>query len=180
MKYNPDIHHRRSIRLKGYDYSQAGYYFITICCADRACLFGNIIDDSMYLNDFGIIAHDEWLKTVELRKNVLLDDFVIMPNHMHAIIILTETDLSEEYNGSSISELGVCNTPLRSPSNNLGSIIRGYKSAVTKQIKQQNFHGQVWQRNYHEHIIRNEQSYQKISQYIANNPTTWNEDCFYI
>lgn len=87
-KYNPHIHHRRSIRLKGYDYSQAGLYFITICCQDRICRFGNLVNGEMVLNEFGIIAYNEWLKTPEIRPNVELGAFIIMPNHMHGIIRL--------------------------------------------------------------------------------------------
>jgi len=85
-KYNPNIHHRRSIRLKGYDYAQAGLYFITICCQDRACLFGEIQNGEMVLNEYGTIAHNEWIKTHEIRTNVELGEFVIMPNHIHGII----------------------------------------------------------------------------------------------
>jgi len=85
-KYNPHIHHRGSIRLKGYDYSQAGLYFITICCQDRIYRFGHVENGKMILNEFGIIAHDEWLNTPKIRPNVELRKFVIMPNHIHGII----------------------------------------------------------------------------------------------
>src|SRR5450759_2947031 len=88
MCYNPNIHNRRSIRLKGYDYSQAGLYFITICCFNRECLFGDVVNGEMVLNEYGTIACNEWLNTPNIRKNVELDVFVIMPNHMHGIIIL--------------------------------------------------------------------------------------------
>jgi len=232
MKYNPQIHNRRSVRLKEYDYSQEGLYFITICCNDRACLFGEIINGEMILNANGIIAYNEWLKTNEIRSNVELDVFVIMPNHMHGIIIIKNDDhrrgvlhtpgstahtpgssvhtpgsimhkpnlststnsiMNEFDNESHLSviEQGVCNTPLqnpnvcniplRSPSNTIGAIVRGYKSAVTKQMNilgsgTYNQSTIVWQRNYHEHIIRNEQSYQNIADYIVNNPAKWNAD----
>ena len=94
-KYNPNIHHRRSIRLKGYDYSQAGAYFITICCEDRICRFGDIENGEMKLNEMGLIAHNEWIKTSEIRKNVELDVFVVMPNHIHGIIILNDMGRGE-------------------------------------------------------------------------------------
>ncbi len=95
MKYNPDIHHRRSIRLKGYDYSQAGLYFITICTQNRLCLFGEIVDDDRgtticALNENGRIAEKEWIKTSRMRPNIRLDVFVIMPNHMHGIIEIAD------------------------------------------------------------------------------------------
>ena len=91
MKYNPKIHHRRSIRLKGYDYSQAGAYFITICCKDMKCLFGKIENGEMIMNEFGQIAFDEWINLSERFANSELDVFQIMPNHMHGILVLTDT-----------------------------------------------------------------------------------------
>ena len=214
-KYNPQIHHRRSVRLKGYDYAQAGAYFITICTHERACLFGKITDGKMILNDAGKIANDEWLKTPELRKNVELDAFIVMPNHIHVIILINRrgvlntplndpnspndpnSDLSnmpiaDNDTGTGVLNTpndlntgvfntGVYNTPLRSPSQTIGAIVRGYKSSVTKQINilRDCTECIVWQRNYHEHIIRNEQSYQNISNYIINNPSKWNDDKFY-
>ncbi|HRN46479.1 MAG TPA: hypothetical protein PK110_10660 [Niabella sp.] len=198
MKYNPQKHHRRSIRLKGYDYSQAGMYFITICCQNRICRFGEIINNEMVLNDFGKIAHDEWIKTTELRPNVELGKFVIMPNHIHGIIRLSRRgelhspenedvfDTPQPTENEDVFDTpqppeneGVCKTPPRSPSQTVGAIVRGYKSSVTKQLHFLGFDEQLWQRNYYEHIIRNEQSYQTISNYIINNPAKWNNDKFY-
>jgi putative transposase len=202
-KYNPNIHHRRSIRLKGFDYSQAGFYFITICCQGRICRFGDVVNGEMILNENGKIAFDEWLKTPEIRNNVELCEFVIMPNHMHGIIRLfdrgelhspetnelhspannelhspanNELDSPETNELHSIDRRGVCKTPLRSPSQTIGAIVRGYKSSVTRQIA---INEKLWQRNYHEHIIRDEQSYQNISKYIINNPAKWEDDKFY-
>jgi hypothetical protein len=90
MAFNPNIHHRRSIRLKGYDYSQAELYFITSCCEDRKCRFGHIENNEMILNEFGIIAYNEWIKLAERFTNFELDVFQIMPNHMHSIIMLND------------------------------------------------------------------------------------------
>jgi REP element-mobilizing transposase RayT len=90
MHYNPDIHHRRNIRLKGYDYSQAGLYFVTICVQNRHCLFGKITDNKMILNEYGKIAYNEWLKTPNIRSNIQLDVFIVMPNHIHGIIVITD------------------------------------------------------------------------------------------
>ena len=192
-KYNPDIHHRRSIRLKGYDYAQAGLYFITICTHNRECIFGEIINGEMGLNELGEIAFNEWKKTPEIRPNVELGEYVIMPNHMHGIIRLL--DRGELHSSNDIHELhssndsdnikGEFNSPLRSPSQTIGAIVRGYKSSVTKQINLLNLTGEfnspqrIWQRNYHEHIIRDEKSYNNISNYILNNPLNWTEDKFY-
>ncbi len=195
MANNPIKHQRRSIRLKGYDYSQAGLYFITICTQNRACLFGNVVNDEMILNEYGHIAHNEWMKTPEIRTNVELCDFVIMPNHVHGIIRILRrgemnspkmnspnTNMPEMPLNALSNELhsfdngGVFNTPLRSPSQTIGSIVRGYKSSVTKQLGLLGFNGKIWQRNYHEHIIRDEQSYINISNYIIKNPANWNRD----
>lgn len=88
MQYNPDLHHRSSIRLKGYDYSQPGAYFITICTHNRACLFGHIVNGAMVLNDVGKIVADEWMKSDEIRNEIELDEWVVMPNHMHAIVMI--------------------------------------------------------------------------------------------
>lgn len=181
MIYNPQIHHRRSIRLKGYDYSQAGAYFITICCHNREHRFGKIENGEMRLNEMGQIAYNEWLKTPQLRLNVSLDVFVVMPNHLHGIIVINgRGELNSPSPGSSDGNIrGEFDSPLRSPTNNIGAIVRGYKSAVTKQLNLINTGGPVWQRNYYENIIRNAESYQRIANYIVNNPTKWNEDKFH-
>jgi REP element-mobilizing transposase RayT len=183
MAYNPNIHNRRSIRLKGYDYSQAGAYFITLCTQNREHLFGEILSGEMQLNAFGRIAYQEWLKTPEIRSNLELDVFVIMPNHMHGILLLTSPPIRK----------GVLHTPqpennmarrvqpqLQSPSETVGAIVRGYKSAVTRQINSIRGNVPVWQRNYYEHIIRDERAYHHISEYILNNPFKWEADMFYI
>ena len=178
MLYNPHIHHRRSIRLKGYDYAQAGLYFVTICCQDRACLFGEIIDGKMILNDAGEIANECWTNIPNHFPNSVLHEYVIMPNHVHGIIELKSEYVGAEnippnHNGANDD------SPLRSPSKTIGSIVRGFKIGVTKWMRQNTDLNNVWQRNYYEHIIRNEQSYQTISQYIINNPAKWVGDKFY-
>ena len=198
MPYNPTLHHRRSIRLKGYDYSQAGMYFVTICCQDRVCHFGKIENGEMMLNEFGKIAIDEWLKTAEIRKTVILHDYIVMPNHFHGIIEITNmrddvealratplqettslpvirpysrTDVKNEYMSSISPKCG-----------ELATIVRAFKSAVTKQINElRNTRGEkLWQRDYWENIIRNEQSYQYIANYIINNPKKWENDRFFM
>ncbi|WP_114779340.1 transposase [Botryobacter ruber] len=184
-KYNPQVHHRRSIRLRGYDYSQAGLYFITICTHERGCLFGEIImQDMQYvmiLNDAGKIAQEYWLQIPNHFPNTILHEYIIMPNHVHGIIELTT--------------VGVQNfEPLHETRQNqfqkiiprsIGSIVRGYKTGVTKWFRttrSEDFPSQraVWQRNFYEHIIRNEKSHQTISEYIIDNPAEWPDDKFYV
>ena len=171
MNYDPKIHHRRSIRLEGYDYSQEGMYFVTICTVNKNCIFGNITDGEMVLNEMGTIVYNEWLQTPVIRKSIDLDVFVVMPNHIHGIIILRSGVCNE-----GVYKEGVCNTPLQSPT--IGSIVRGYKSSVTGKINALNkTRGVVvWQKNYWEHIIRDLQTYTTISEYIINNPINWSTD----
>ena len=174
-------HNRRSIRLRDYDYSSPGEYFITICTQNRECLFGEVVDGEMVLNDFGKIAYNEWNQTEKVRSNVELDVFVIMPNHMHAILGIVAN--IQELGQPTVGAHG--DTPLhdhkskfKSPSKTVGAIVRGYKSTVTKQINQirQTPGQKIWQRNYYEHIIRNEKSLNRIRDYILNNPASWEED----
>jgi putative transposase len=191
-QYNPKFHHRRSIRLKGYDYAQAGLYFITICCQNRIHRFGHVENGVMVLNEFGTVAYNAWMKTPEIRPNMELGDFVVMPNHIHGIIRLVDggelhspNNMPNNTPNETMGELhssivwGECNSPLRGPSNNIGAIVRGYKSTVTKQLNLLNVGCAIWQRNYHEHIIRDAQSYQRISEYIINNPAKWTADKFH-
>ncbi|GEO04805.1 hypothetical protein AAE02nite_24690 [Adhaeribacter aerolatus] len=193
MAYNPQIHHRRSIRLSGYDYSQAGAYFITLCTHNREHLFGEVVGGTMHLNEYGKIAANEWARTPEIRPQVALDVYVIMPNHMHGILIIhsrdeshsSQTHLPNSHSSQTHSpqshsaNKGESDSPPRSPSDTIGAMVRGYKSAVTKNINLICPGTVVWQRNYYEHIIRNEQAYQTISEYIVNNPSKWNSDKFY-
>ncbi|MDI9363410.1 MAG: hypothetical protein QM541_00565 [Flavobacterium sp.] len=269
-KYNPNIHHRRSIRLKGYDYSQAGAYFITICCEDRICRFGDIavgaglapaqngkgqpqgIAPTMILNEFGEIAYNEWIKLTERFPNFELDVFQIMPNHMHGIIVLNnvgatlavaqndnaqneikhdddirvgatlavaQNDNAQNDNAQNEikhdddirahdDDIRAHDADIRahdgdirahdgdiragaSPAPTVSDIVGAYKSLVANGClniyKSKNVgaglaparFGKLWQRNYYEHIIRNDQSYQMISNYIINNPAKWNDDKFY-
>ena len=192
-QYNPQIHHRRSIRLKGYDYAQEGLYFITICCENRICRFGNIENGEMILNEYGKIAHHEWVKLSERFPNFELDAFQIMPNHIHGIIVLntvgatlavaqndekTQNDIIAQNDENDI-RAGV------NPAPTLFDVVGAYKSLVANGCleiyKTRNeTMGKLWQRNYYEHIIRDEQSYQNISNYIINNPVNWAEDKFYV
>lgn len=189
--FNPAIHHRKSIRLKGYDYAQEGLYFITICCQDRVHLFGEIMNGNMILNECGGIADKYWMEIPEHFPNVELHEYIIMPNHVHGIIeIKFKSNVPSVIPSvATVASVGANNhSPLRtlqrslprSPSKTIGSIVRGFKIGVTKWIRQNTNVYDVWQRNYYDNIIRDEQSYQRISDYIRNNPKNWKEDKFYI
>lgn len=179
MKYNPEVHHRRSIRLKGYDYTQPGAYFVTICTYQRMHAFGEVVDSKMILNNAGKIARDEWFKTTELRPYVKLyeDEFVTMPNHIHGIIWINHNVGALRRNAQSRAEQRSAPTETVAPGS-LGAIVRAYKSAVTYAVNNaQNQRGAVlWQRNYYEHIIRNDREINNIRWYIANNPLNWQWD----
>lgn len=175
MPYNPDVHHRRSIRLKEYDYTQKGAYFITIVTYRREPLFGEIVDGVMQLNEWGEIARREWFKTAELRPFVELyeDEFVVMPNHAHGILWMND-DVGAERRSAPTDMPHVT-------AGSLGAIVRAYKSAVTYAINaaRQTRGMVVWQRNYYEHIIRNDADLNRIRNYIVNNPLKWADDDLY-
>lgn len=208
----PNKYHRKSIRLQGYDYSQAGLYFITICCQDRACLFGEIVDGEMICKDTGNIANQCWLDIPNHFPNMVLHEYVVMPNHIHGIVEIIGTDnvgaknispynnvMANDdspnnddvgtknilpnnnvmANDDGIGANGYSPLPPNGTSKTIGSMVRGFKIGVTKWIRQNTNVYDVWQRNYYEHIIRNEQFYHRISEYIINNPKKWNEDKFY-
>ena len=224
IPYNPALHHRRSLRLKGYDYSQAGMYFITICCQNDICRFGTIENGEMVLNEYGQIAHNEWAKLPERYPNMVLDVFQIMPNHIHGVIALCNTPMdaavgatltvAQNENTFSLNEnteipydanvlnyragaspaptsavmFGDWATARVAPTNVtkpiVGAIVGAYKSLVTNKCleiykSRGEYMGKLFQRDYWEHIIRNDQSYQYIADYIVNNPSSWEKDKFY-
>ena len=177
MKYNPEIHRRRSIRLKGYDYTQPGAYFITLCTHQRMHLFGDIVDGRMIVNERGKIARDEWFKTAEVRPYVKLyeDGFVIMPNHGHGIIWIDDEVGTRRRRVPTDGTTERFGKPVKG---SIPTIIRAYKSAVTYTVnKLENRHCAVlWQKNYYEHIIRNDHELNNIGWYIVNNPSNWELD----
>ena len=169
MPYDPETHHRRSIRYEGFDYSQSGAYFVTVCAWNRECLFGQVAGTAVELTREGQIAQEEWLKTAQHRPHVRLDQYVVMPNHFHGIVILE----------------GQEGTARRAPTRfgealpkSLPTLIGAFKSAAARRINLlRGTSGQpVWQRNYFEHIIRNDESLSQIRLYIANNPLHWDVD----
>ena len=157
MKYDPDFNHRQSIRLNGYDYSMSGAYFITIYTYEREYLFGDIANETIELNTFGDIARSHWHQLSQHHPSIIMDESIVMPNHLHGIIILESSTGSTK----SISE-----------------IIRGFKTFSSKEInKERGFRGvPVWQRNYYDRIMRNELELDRVRQYIINNPQNWDAD----
>jgi REP element-mobilizing transposase RayT len=176
-KYNPEIHHRRSIRIPGYDYSQTGWYYATICTGHMERLFGDVVNGKMVLNEMGRIVETEWIKTTILRHNIKLDEYIIMPNHFHGII-----NIVEDVNRRGTERRAPTTEQFGKPvTNSIPTIIRSFKSAVTKKINEiRNTPGAIlWRRNFYEHIIRDENDLNRIRQYIMNNPLKWADDDYF-
>lgn len=185
------LKYRRSLRLKDYDYSSAGAYFVTICSQNRQCLLGEIKHEEMILNEIGRIVLSGWNDLPIRFPTIDLDEFVIMPNHMHGIIVLGDNPNANRGGwvpppkssggalppqGEKIPPVGEGTSPLQKPK--LGNIIAYFKYQTSKQINQ--IYGspghRIWQRNYYEHIIRSEKSLAKIREYIVHNPLQWELD----
>lgn len=150
---------RKSPRLQDYDYSQAGAYFITICTYEKEHYFGNISDGQMQLSDIGIITSERWEMIPEFYPSVILGDYVVMPNHLHGILFLSESHDKQPV---------------------LRNIIGNFKSGVSRLAHQTlDFSSTLWQSRYHDHIIRNEPDLLRIREYVQNNPCRWNLDTFY-
>lgn len=165
MKYNPNVHHRKSIRVKLYNYSLPGMYFITICIQNRKCILSKIKDKRIFLTSYGEIVNQEINNTEKMRKNVRINYYVIMPNHIHMIIEIT---------GEGTRHRAPTVEKFQKPtSNSIPTIIRLFKASVTMKT------GRIFQRNYYEHIIRNEKEYYEIIKYIKENPLKWEYDTFY-
>lgn len=202
MKFDPLKFHRRSIRLKGYDYSQTGAYFVTICTHNRECLFGEILDGEMQLNDLGRIITEEWSRSPQIRKEIELPEWVVMPNHLHGIVVIKDgvgadglvgTHGSAPSADDSVGATDGSPLPQTEPiqphgptKHSLGSFIAGFRSSATKRINiQREMQGApVCQRNYgacpersrRKHIVRNEREWNAIAEYIRNNPLRWSLD----
>jgi len=168
-----NMNKRKNIRLKNYDYSSAGLYFVTICTNKFLQLFGKIKNGEMILNEFGKIVNNNWIDLTNHYENILLHSFIVMPNHFHGIIEIT--------NVGAIHELPLQYDRKLRRQMLIPKIIGRYKMQTSKQINiLRKMQGKpVWQRNYYEHIIRNEQSYLEISDYIKNNPKKWETDKYF-
>jgi putative transposase len=171
MRYNPNRHHRRSVRLQGYDYTQAGAYFVTACTAAHTCLFGQIADGEMHLSVYGAIPLECWQEIPDHCPHVELDTFLVMPNHIHGILMLKDAAArsmhlpTQERFGKPVV-------------GSLPTIMRLFKAAVTRRINELRTApgALVWQHNYYEHIIRGQASLDRIRAYIVNNPLRWELD----
>lgn len=188
----------KSTRLKDWDYASAGWYFVTICTHNKRCFFGDVVDNAMYLSELGEVVANEWSKTPSIRQNVELDQWVVMPNHIHGIIIINSPDNTVE-----TPRWGVSNTahPITAPSSespvrnesrisgtetrhrrvstkprltsgSLGAIVNQFKSVCTKQIRSSNAEFD-WQPRFYDHIIRSDKGLKEIREYIYNNPAKW-------
>lgn len=160
---------RKVVRLAGYDYSQSGFYFLTICTQHSLCLFGTIQDEEMQLNQAGELVQQWWLKLNEKFPEVSLDEMIVMPNHVHGIIEINRNE----------------NNKASSPT--VARIMQWFKTMTTNEYLQgvrqkgwQRFSQRLWQRSYYEHIIRDEDSYYEISEYIRMNPQNWGKDKYHL
>jgi|SRR6185369_6962086 len=180
MTYNPDIHHRNSVRLRSYDYSSDGAYFITICTFQKEPILADIVNGAAHLKSPGEIVQEEWLKSAQIRPEIDLDEFIIMPNHLHGIVFINDPvgahGMRPESGGFEMRAHS--RTPLHRAAKSLGSFIAGFKSACTKRINEaRNTAGvSVWQRNFHERIIRNDEELHSLRNYILTNPVRWEGD----
>ena len=154
MPYDPEKHHRRSIRLRNYDYRRQGSYYVTICAHEKRCIFGEIKDNAACLNEIGNIAKSNWLTLPQRFPTLEIDEYIIMPNHMHGIITLT----------------GMPSSTKAPP---LGEIVRAFKGATTSQIHTTCMPEFAWQRDFYERIIRKDGELTRIRQYIIDNPLRW-------
>jgi len=191
MPFDPFKHHRRSIRLKGYDYSQAGAYFVTICTQNRESLFGEIANGEMQLNDGGTMIVRWWDELSNKFPTFEPDAFVVMPNHIHCIVVTTndDDDVGATLRGRPAPDwrgrpdAGQPHRAAPTNKSTLGDIMDWFKTMATneyirgvKQLGWKPFYKKVLQRNYYEHIVRNERELNAIREYIQNNPANWAAD----
>ena len=177
MTFDSLKHHRRSIRLHDYDYAQAGAYFVTIVAKNHACLFGELIGSAMRLNQFGVIVQSCWEDLPVHYPNVELDAFVVMPNHLHGIVVITDGTVGARH-ASPLPHASPLQLPHGTAPGSLGTMIGSFKSAAAKRVnKSRDTPGApVWQRNYYEHIIRDEKDLERIREYIDANSFNWTQD----
>ncbi len=196
MSYDPQKHHRRSIRLQAYDYAQSGAYFVTVCVQDHVCLFGKVVEGRMYLNTRGQLVAEEWQRTATLRPQVELDAFVVMPNHVHGIVLIVPPEAEDfptphGYNirmggrgrrgDARVAPTQEGKRPRGPRPNSLGAVVGAFKSAVTRRINRQRDTpgAKVWQRNYYDRILRNEKAWRACRRYIEKNPSRWDSDLYH-
>ena len=179
MPFDPDRHHRRSVRLRNLSYAEPGLYFVTICTHGRQRLFGDVGAGEMVLSEFGRIARDEWLRTPEVRPYVVLDAFVVMPDHVHLLFGILPHEGNAEASSPPPAD-GAGHTSGVSPRrfgnavpHSVPSIMRMYKSVVTKRIRALDPTVRVWQARYHDRIVRTDREADALRRYIHENPMRW-------
>ena len=156
---------RSTIRLRGFDYTLTGVYFVTLCLQDRLPLFGRCMDEKVGLTAIGEIAHEEWRRSSEVRKEVTFDTWILMPDHLHGIVAISADRRERGIDGRS-----------RSPyAKSLGSFVAGFKASTTRRLRDQHLHPgcNLWQRGYYERIIRNDDELHRFRKYISENPARW-------
>ena len=177
--------HRNSTRLRDFDYASSGAYYVTICTAQRAHPFGEILEGQTVLSDFRRIALEEWRASARIRAELALDEFVIMPNHLHGIVWILEENQTVLARASVASGVGATGrSPLRGnvaagpAKKSLGAFVANFKAAVTKRARggSSNPDLHVWQRGYHDHVVRDDSDLERIRTYISTNPITWHLD----
>ncbi len=180
---NPSSPHRKNLRIPDFDYSQPGAYFVTIVTKDRKTLFGQIVDGEMVLNDIGRMVEEVWIAIPSHFPNVELGEFVIMPNHIHGIISITvaETHAIPAQRAHDVGATHASPLPRVSKGpvpGSVAAIIGSFKSAASKKFHKitNNPRKNLWQRNYYEHVIKNERDYQATYDYILANPMNWEKD----
>jgi len=183
MVYDPKIHHRRSIRLRGWDYARPGTYFVTLCVEGKEHVFGEVMECEMRLNEWGRIAAACWEELPRHYPDIRLDGFVVMPNHVHGIIEIIDVGAglkpalptrATEFAGAGLkpAPTGAGRT------HGLSEIVRAFKTFSARRINRLRGTGGtlLWQRNYYEHIVRNPRELTMIRDYVATNPVRWDTD----
>jgi putative transposase len=180
VPFIPDKHHRRSTRLNGWDYTSPGAYFVTLCVHERVQLFGKIVDGKMRLNELGQYVQEYWCEIPAHFAHAQLDEYVIMPNHLHGIIHLRDASAmfvgANNHSPLQKQQTSQQTFPKCGTSRTIGSIIRGFKIGVTKCVRDKTSGAVVWQRNYYDHISRDEKELFRFRQYIRRNPANWDSD----
>ncbi len=188
MKLDSEEHGRHSIRLKGYDYSAVGGYYVTVVTFRRECLFGEVAEGKMRLNAFGRIVQEEWFRSAKIRKEIHLEEeeFIVMPNHSHGIIWICDVGADGvRPNNDGIRPInlkgflqpeGAYHAPLQRMPKSLSSFIAGFKASVTSRAGRELDSANIWQRNYYEHVLRDQTDYERIAGYITSNPSNWGDD----
>jgi putative transposase len=180
LTHDLDRHHRRSVRLKGHDYAQPGAYFVTVCTRERESVLGRIVDSELRLSPIGEIVERNWHDIPARFPGIALDAFVVMPNHIHGIITVTDARHRRGLINQTPTQGTLTDRPdwilMKSDAMVLGKVVRHFKARITKMIHDSASDTFRWQRNYYEHVIRNDEELDAIRQYILSNPATWPTD----